>query len=182
MMQVSGCLHAVVGPIIRGLYEPCGHNHGKPAFKKTQRTNGHDVFLYWWDARDGPDLRGWWFGVEKGSDVVWAYASTDSRYPAHTAWPFPHNGPVDETITLSWTSATIPEQDEEARWSGNDENNAVGQVSQSTDATTASGAGEYVEWRRMLPFDDITDGAANHDTFLRLCARLGLYSDVRTPS
>ena len=110
-----------VGPIIRGLYAPCGHYHGKPAFKKTQRTNGHDVFLYWWDARDGPDLSGWWFGVEKGSDVVWAYASTDSRYPAHTAWRVPHNGPVDETITLSWTSATIPEEDEEVRWSGNDE-------------------------------------------------------------
>ena len=107
--------------------------------------------------------------MEKGSDVVWAYASTDSRYPAHTAWRVPHNGPVDETITLSCTSATVPEEDEEVRWSGNDENNA-------------SGAGEYVEWRRMLPFDDITDGAANHDTFRRLCARLGLYSDVRTPS
>ena len=169
MMEVSGCLHAVVGPTIRGHYEPCGHNHGKPAFKKTQLTNGHEVFLYWWDARDGPDLSGWWFGVEKGSDVVWAYASTDSRHPAHTAWRVPHNGPVDETITLSWTSATIPEQDEEVRWSGNDENNA-------------RGAGEYVEWRRMLPVDDITDGVANHDTFLRLCARLGLYSDVRTPS
>ena len=138
------------------------------------------MVLYWWDSRDGPDLSGWWFGVEKGSDVVWAYASTDSRYPAHTAWPVPHNGPVDETITLSWTSTTIPEEDVEVRWSGNDENNVVGQVSQSKDATSASGAGEYVEWRRMLPFDDITDGAANHDTFLRLCARLGLYSDVRT--
>ena len=36
---------------------------------------------------------------------------------------------------------------------------------------------EYVEWRRNLTWDDIAGYPSDRDTFLRLCAQLGLYTN-----
>ena len=147
--------------------------------------------------------------MEKGSEVVWAYASRDSQYPSQNGWRVPYNGPLDDSITLSWISPTVPEKDDDeasydaahapngywihgnadawvgtankAAWGGNGGDYAVGEVTKSSDAV-ARDAGGYVEWRRMLPHDDLTDGLADHNTFLRLRGRLGLHSDVPTPS
>ena len=65
--------HGLLGPHIGGTYLPSGENHGKPVYQKTIQHNGLDTFLYFWDARDGPELCGWWFGPSVGNNVVWAF-------------------------------------------------------------------------------------------------------------
>mmetsp|Transcript_145153 Transcript_145153/g.463763 ORF Transcript_145153/g.463763 Transcript_145153/m.463763 type:complete len:86 (+) Transcript_145153:320-577(+) len=64
-------------PMVRtilGDYVPCGFNHGKTLY---QKHTGESIFMYYWDARDGDDLSGWWFGEAVGGTEC---GSSCSRY------------------------------------------------------------------------------------------------------
>ena len=43
-----------------------------------------EVQIYYWDARDGPNMNGWWFGASVGGDMVWSFAPGDSATPPRT--------------------------------------------------------------------------------------------------
>jgi len=100
-IQVSGCTHATVGPIVRGNFTLNGQNHGKPTYKKDSQVNGLDVQLYFWDERDGPNFCGWWFGPKVGGDQVWAYHPSKVATPPKSGWKVPYDGPIDTTFALS---------------------------------------------------------------------------------
>jgi hypothetical protein len=88
-IQVSGCQHATVGPIVRGGFvRAAGRgNHGKHVYMKDTHTNGLDVMIYFWDKRDGAAVSGWWIGPKIGGDQVWAYhASKTASSPPKTGW------------------------------------------------------------------------------------------------
>jgi len=82
----------VVIKTLVGDYIEKGTNHGRKAYQKMQRIAGHenvDVFLYYWDLRDGADFSGWWFGDQLGGSQVWAKAATHSTTPPKEGWQIP---------------------------------------------------------------------------------------------
>jgi len=101
-LEVGGCAHATVGPIIRGSFVLAGENHGKPTYKKDVQVNGLDVMIYFWDDRDGVGFGGWWFGPKVGGDQVWAYhADKVSVGPPQGGWKVPYDGPVDASMAVT---------------------------------------------------------------------------------
>eukprot|EP00913_Durusdinium_trenchii_P019952 g18753.t1 len=44
------------------------------------------VFLYFWDNRDGADFSGWWFGDQVGGTQVWARNPSPGPLPPRTGW------------------------------------------------------------------------------------------------
>jgi len=54
----------VVVRTLVGEYTESGSNHGRKVFKKVAdgRAEAVDVYMYYWDSRDGPSFEGWWFG------------------------------------------------------------------------------------------------------------------------
>ena len=79
-----------------GIYVAVGQNHEKPCFKRI--TEGHDVLVYYWDTRDGLDMKGWWFGNEVGGMGVYGHCLTNKYQdsllspPVH-GWRLPWDGP-----------------------------------------------------------------------------------------
>eukprot|EP00930_Biecheleria_cincta_P085247 TRINITY_DN74655_c0_g1_i1.p1 TRINITY_DN74655_c0_g1~~TRINITY_DN74655_c0_g1_i1.p1 ORF type:complete len:1124 (-),score=305.63 TRINITY_DN74655_c0_g1_i1:157-3528(-) len=85
---------------ILGEYAEFGQNHGKFTYKRvagdTQKAFG-DVFIFYWDSRDGKDLNGWWFGDKVGAGQVWASCKEDSGVgaaPPEKGWRCPVEGEV----------------------------------------------------------------------------------------
>ena len=154
-LRVSGCSKEDIAERIHGSYESCGLHHEKPVFKKMHDLTQRDVFLYFWDGRDAPEYKGWWFGPKLGGSCAYAFAAITSQYPPESGWEVPHeNRQQPDNILISVQPPHKP------------------------GATRK----DYVEWRRIFPWDDTTNRPADADTFLRLCAKLGLrvHSKVRT--
>ena len=68
----------------------------------SRKRTGDDVpeiYIYFWDLRDGPEFMGWWFGESVGAAQVWGRCEVPS-VPSATAWPpmegwrIPWDGPV----------------------------------------------------------------------------------------
>lgn len=53
-----------------------------------------DVFLYYWDQRDGPAFAGWWFGNQLGGTQVWSHNDSSSVVPPASGWKIPWDGAV----------------------------------------------------------------------------------------
>ena len=47
------------------------------------------VFLFYWDDRDGPEFKGWWFADRVGGVDVWGRSSCDSVLPPSSGWRCP---------------------------------------------------------------------------------------------
>mmetsp|Transcript_75535 Transcript_75535/g.208395 ORF Transcript_75535/g.208395 Transcript_75535/m.208395 type:complete len:1076 (+) Transcript_75535:238-3465(+) len=103
---VSGCQHATIGEIVRGLFALQGENHERPTFKKNVQVNDLDVMLYFWDERDGTAFCGWWFGPKIGGDQVWAFHPSRDKVPPANGWRVPFNGPSDPTMVVK--ASTTP--------------------------------------------------------------------------
>eukprot|EP00930_Biecheleria_cincta_P025238 TRINITY_DN17987_c0_g1_i2.p1 TRINITY_DN17987_c0_g1~~TRINITY_DN17987_c0_g1_i2.p1 ORF type:complete len:1018 (+),score=328.89 TRINITY_DN17987_c0_g1_i2:57-3110(+) len=101
-LMVSGCQNETISDIIAGTYLPDSVNHGKVVYKKSEKSRGLDVLIYFWDDRDGPELCGWWFGPNIGGDQVWAYhPSMTASTPPASKWNIPHDGAIDQTFSVS---------------------------------------------------------------------------------
>jgi len=91
----SQASHEQVGiATLLGDFAEVGNNHGRKCFKKNEKIEGHEdveVFLYYWDGRDGPDFNGWWFGDQIGGSEVWATAPSQAMHPPRTGWKVPWN-------------------------------------------------------------------------------------------
>jgi len=88
---------------ISGTYAAHGENHGKPVFKNTQATASvPDLFLYFWDERDGQHQSGWYVGYSIGgtSDCLAFINASNEPNPPCTGWQVPFCGPVDPTFKL----------------------------------------------------------------------------------
>eukprot|EP00929_Paragymnodinium_shiwhaense_P021417 TRINITY_DN13976_c0_g1_i1.p2 TRINITY_DN13976_c0_g1~~TRINITY_DN13976_c0_g1_i1.p2 ORF type:complete len:418 (-),score=61.90 TRINITY_DN13976_c0_g1_i1:93-1346(-) len=91
--------NASVG-FLRGTYTTFRRHHGRLAYRKITQAC-QDVFIYYWDARDGPSWCGWWFGWTVGGRMVLAYNSASpDDYPPERGWRVPFNGGVDETFVV----------------------------------------------------------------------------------
>lgn len=98
---VKGCSDKAVADRIIGTYLPHGTNHNKVTYKKEKKAGRLDVYIFYWDERDGDDQCGWWFGPEVGGNQVWAYhPSRAATTPPGAEWNVPHDGDIDPTFTV----------------------------------------------------------------------------------
>jgi len=83
-----------------GPYDFVMQNHGKPAFKH----RSEQLYVYYWDERDGLQWRGWWLGPHVGGAAVWSF-NADSKgtldVPPGQGWRVPWSGPKN-TIVRVW--------------------------------------------------------------------------------
>eukprot|EP00747_Dinoflagellata_sp_TGD_P121339 gnl/TRDRNA2_/TRDRNA2_173407_c3_seq2.p1 gnl/TRDRNA2_/TRDRNA2_173407_c3~~gnl/TRDRNA2_/TRDRNA2_173407_c3_seq2.p1 ORF type:complete len:961 (+),score=245.48 gnl/TRDRNA2_/TRDRNA2_173407_c3_seq2:176-2884(+) len=84
-----------------------GVNHGRKIYKNTtnriagQAPNGGvDVFMYYWDNRDGPSFEGWWFGNQVGGTQVWSHSKDQGMSPPVSGWQIPWDGGVCPTLVV----------------------------------------------------------------------------------
>eukprot|EP00927_Polykrikos_kofoidii_P001028 TRINITY_DN10374_c0_g1_i1.p1 TRINITY_DN10374_c0_g1~~TRINITY_DN10374_c0_g1_i1.p1 ORF type:complete len:1956 (-),score=521.59 TRINITY_DN10374_c0_g1_i1:151-5910(-) len=79
-------------------------NHGCKVFKKLPEQGPNaiavEVFLYYWDGRDGPAFQGWWFGNQLGGTQVWSHIAVDTPAPPSTGWKIPWDGAVRSSIRV----------------------------------------------------------------------------------
>ena len=102
--SVAGGIHETISIIVRGTYAVQGSNHGRTVYKKNEKDAGVDVFVYYWDERDGAEYSGWWFGPSVGADQVWAHNSAGgaaAAEPPTSGWRVPATGPVDPGMVVT---------------------------------------------------------------------------------
>jgi len=78
-------------------------NHGRPTYQKASEVAGEkplEVFLYYWDDREGAEFEGWWFGRAVGGDEVWAHNSSKDMTPPRRGWRIPYTGDVRLTFVV----------------------------------------------------------------------------------
>lgn len=98
-----------------GEYGEQGMNHGRKFYKKLG-DDDPEIFLYYWDDRDGPDLCGWWFGDDVGGANVWSRANAQGQEPPSQGWKVPWDGPARRDVLIVEpapqgpvkTKATVP--------------------------------------------------------------------------
>lgn len=93
----------VVVKTLIGEYYESGNNHGRKVFKKVLETAQNetvDVFMYYWDQRDGPAFEGWWFGNKVGGTQVWSHNASSGMAPPIGGWKIPWDGAIRTTLTV----------------------------------------------------------------------------------
>jgi len=93
-----------------GEYQEEGMNHERKYYKNIQKIPGHedvDVYLYFWDERDGPSFKGWWFGNQVGGAQVWSRNTNASTTPPKAGWTIPWDGPVKNELVVSMNTEQV---------------------------------------------------------------------------
>jgi len=86
-----------------GEYVEEGSNHARKFYKKTQKIPGHEeinVYLYFWDSRDGDSFSGWWFGNQVGGAQVWSRNAQATQRPPRSGWTIPWDGDVKKELVV----------------------------------------------------------------------------------
>ncbi|CAJ1382845.1 unnamed protein product [Effrenium voratum] len=84
-----------------GEYTELGMNHGRPTFQKVENAGSEvNVFVYYWDTRDGPEFSGWWFGDKVGGTQVWSRAMDSGKAPPRKGWRVPWDGDEQQGLLL----------------------------------------------------------------------------------
>lgn len=79
---------------ILGEFVEDGENHGRKVYRRKPVAGQQSVVLFYWDARDGKDLNGWWFGDEIGGGQVWSRSEENTISPPTKGWRCPVDGAV----------------------------------------------------------------------------------------
>jgi len=93
----------VVVRTLIGEYMLKGDNHGRRVCQKISDKSSRehvDVYLYYWDGRDGAAFEGWWFGNQLGGTQVWAHCKDSGLLPPSTGWRIPWDAPVRPTLVI----------------------------------------------------------------------------------
>lgn len=88
--------------MFRGQYREHSWNHGKCVYKRV-KVKGQEflpeVFLFFWDERQGKESSGWYCGSDVGAGQVWAWNPSVLPLPPRQGWRCPVDGPELEYIT-----------------------------------------------------------------------------------
>lgn len=90
-----------------GEYTEQGVNHGYPTYQKVlENSDEVNVFVYFWDSRDGPEFSGWWFGDSVGGQQVWSRsvekseAADKAKVPPSRGWRVPWDAECVEGLLI----------------------------------------------------------------------------------
>eukprot|EP00439_Symbiodinium_sp_Y106_P072300 s1003_g13.t1 len=93
--------------------ETGGRNHGKPVFcRRPPSEEDEEIYLYFWDSRDGPDFAGWWLGQSVGASLVWSRCEADEMLPPSSGWRIPWDGTVNEHLQVTRRAARTATKEE----------------------------------------------------------------------
>lgn len=109
-----------------GEYTESGANHGKKVFKRTKIPTGVEdipVFMYYWDARDGADFSGWWFGESVGGSQVWSRCDKADALPPTIGWRIPWDGEVQADLVVDRKARAAAAAAQEAKAEKHEEPN-----------------------------------------------------------
>mmetsp|Transcript_122013 Transcript_122013/g.304481 ORF Transcript_122013/g.304481 Transcript_122013/m.304481 type:complete len:1901 (-) Transcript_122013:56-5758(-) len=95
-------MNEVVVRTLVGEYVETGSNHGRKVYRKMldRSAEAVDVFLYYWDGRDGPTFEGWWFGNKLGGTQVWSHCTGGALTPPPSGWKIPWDGAPRPTLVV----------------------------------------------------------------------------------
>eukprot|EP00392_Amoebophrya_sp_AT5.2_P005734 g5744.t1 len=97
---------------LNGTYEQLATpNHGKPQYKKdTKEIEGCTMScIYFWDARDGESMSGWWVAPVVGGEQVWSFNPSKDALPPPSGWRVPwHEQEANPAIKMSFGGAKRP--------------------------------------------------------------------------
>jgi len=128
-----------------GEYKQEGNNHGRSFFRKSQKIPGHediDVYLYFWDQRDGPAFSGWWFGNQVGGAQVWSRNRQTSMMPPQSGWTIPWDGEVKKELLVMGTA--------EKRALDQKAGQTAAKKEEDEDEAGAAAAGGVDEWEERI--------------------------------
>jgi hypothetical protein len=82
-----------------GNYAEEGANHGRKVYKLAGFAQ---VYLFYWDARDGADSSGWWFGSKPGTagTEFFARAVSTGQVPPTIGWRCPWDKPPTANVLV----------------------------------------------------------------------------------
>lgn len=92
-----------------GTYLQTGTSCGRKTYEKEGKQDPK-VIIYYWDDRDGPEFRGWWFGNTLAGAQVWSRCDHDSDKPPFRGWKIPWDGQVQEDLRVE-SEASRQERD-----------------------------------------------------------------------
>lgn len=98
-LSVSGCSEQRIAEGVHGVFECCGTNHGRPAYKNVENRS-FTAFIYYWDDRAGPEFQGWWIGPKLGGEDVWVRQPSNADLPPESGWYAPHDGSIDPGLQV----------------------------------------------------------------------------------
>jgi hypothetical protein len=91
-----------------GEYIESGNNHSRKCFKRREASDeGDEVFLYYWDSRDGAEQQGWWFGDSVGGSQVWSRNQSTGALPPSSGWRVPWEGPIVDFLCVEQKKASV---------------------------------------------------------------------------
>ncbi|CAJ1368280.1 unnamed protein product [Effrenium voratum] len=74
---------------------------GGQLFRRLENAGSEvNVFVYYWDTRDGPEFSGWWFGDKVGGTQVWSRAMDSGKAPPRKGWRVPWDGDEQQGLLL----------------------------------------------------------------------------------
>lgn len=80
-----------------------GENHGRPYYQKMPSRAGApapEVYVYYWDGRDGTSFEGWWFGKAVGGNEVWSHCPEKAMLPPLKGWKIPFQAPPKNSFLM----------------------------------------------------------------------------------
>eukprot|EP00928_Gymnodinium_smaydae_P087302 TRINITY_DN71581_c0_g1_i1.p1 TRINITY_DN71581_c0_g1~~TRINITY_DN71581_c0_g1_i1.p1 ORF type:complete len:2009 (+),score=514.05 TRINITY_DN71581_c0_g1_i1:70-6027(+) len=127
-----------------GNYAEQGTNHGRNVYKKSQPIRGHEdveVFLYYWDDRDGDAFRGWWFGSQVGGAQVWSRSRANTMMPPKSGWTIPWDGEVNKELVVMSAAQRQLQAENEAK---------VKQVKRMQDEAAKANKAPVLDWETRV--------------------------------
>lgn len=136
----------VVVRTLVGDYMETGTNHGRKVFKKVGdgRPEAIDVFMYYWDNRDGPSFEGWWFGNKLGGTQVWSHNNSQSLTPPQTGWKIPWDGKVRPTLSVTNKVEQAKNEAQAKMKTMSNDNSEVSSAAKSALEQAKAAAGDYI--------------------------------------
>lgn len=94
---------------LNGNYQESDENHGRKTFFKatTQIEGCTQSCIYYWDARDGDQMQGWWLAPSIGSEQVWSFnPAKNAETPPLVGWRVPwHEAKPNSNIRINYKAA-----------------------------------------------------------------------------
>mmetsp|Transcript_35599 Transcript_35599/g.94158 ORF Transcript_35599/g.94158 Transcript_35599/m.94158 type:complete len:1976 (+) Transcript_35599:140-6067(+) len=154
----------VVVKTLVGEFVEAGRNHERKFFKKvpTGAPEAVDVFLYYWDSRDGPAFEGWWFGNKLGGTQVWSHCTGSSLTPPKSGWKIPWDGQIRPSLAVELKKGHLVPPSQSAASAGGVMGNPLMEVATAAkkalqQAQTAHG-GTYSSLETIQAAEEIMQG------------------------
>mmetsp|Transcript_61850 Transcript_61850/g.201786 ORF Transcript_61850/g.201786 Transcript_61850/m.201786 type:complete len:185 (-) Transcript_61850:17-571(-) len=102
-LHVAGCHIPSWSSALVGWYARHGDFRGRPMYRQCDREGrGGSLVIFFCSEGQGSKWAGWCLGPEHRWECWARHEDTNALTPPQRGWRLPENGPVDETLVLSF--------------------------------------------------------------------------------